>query len=81
MKEAELPEFTGKLEAYDGSIVTKIAIKLLALTFVRTAELRLARWAEFDLEKSEWRVPAERMKSRREHIVPLSRQATELLHA
>ncbi len=48
-------------------------------TFVRTGELRAANWAEFSLELGEWRIPAERMKMREEHIVPLSRQAVALL--
>jgi integrase len=46
---------------------------------VRPGELRKARWAEIDLEKAEWRIPAERMKMREQHIVPLSRQAVEIL--
>jgi len=58
---------------------TKIAIRLLAYTFARTIELRCAPWAEFDLERAEWRIPAHRMKKRRPHIVPLSGQAVELL--
>ncbi|SFZ79573.1 tyrosine-type recombinase/integrase, partial [Chitinimonas taiwanensis] len=58
---------------------TKIAFKLLALTFVRPGELRGALWEEFDLERAEWRIPAERMKMRSPHIVPLSRQALALL--
>jgi integrase len=54
-------------------------VKLLLLTFVRTAELRGAEWTEIDLEKAEWRIPAERMKMRRDHLVPLSRQAVAVL--
>ncbi len=75
----ELPEFLRKVEVYDGERQTKIALKLLLLTFVRTVELRGAVWSEIDLEKAEWRIPSERMKMRAEHIVPLSRQAVELL--
>ena len=67
------------LEAYGGHRETIIALRLLLLTFVRTGELRAARWGEFDLERSEWRIPAERMKMREPHIVPLSAQAVELL--
>ncbi|MFM9890731.1 MAG: tyrosine-type recombinase/integrase [Rickettsiales bacterium] len=75
----ELPEFLGVLGAYKGSDQTKMAIKLLMLTFVRTGELCGARWAEIDLEKAEWRIPAERMKMRSPHVVPLSSQAVTLL--
>ena len=75
----ELPEFLHKLEEYDGDLQTKIGLKLMLLTFVRTTELRGARWEEFNLEKQEWRIPAERMKMRDPHIVPLSRQALALL--
>jgi len=49
------------------------------LTFVRTGELRGAQWPEFELEKAQWRIPAERIKMRSEHIVPLSRQALEVI--
>ena len=58
---------------------TIIATKLLMLTFVRTSELIEAKWPEFDLEKREWVIPAERMKMRKAHIVPLSKQAIALL--
>lgn len=79
IKEVELPEFLAKLKEYDGHIQTKLAIQLLMLTFVRTSELRAARWEEIDLDKAEWRIPAERMKMRKEHIVPLSKQVIEVL--
>jgi integrase len=75
----DLPAFFAKLAEYDGEPTTKLAIRLLALTFVRTGELRGARWTEFDLDGAEWRIPAERMKMRQEHIVPLSRQALDVL--
>jgi len=77
LKEVELPDFLQKLEAYDGELQTKLAVKMLMLNFVRTTELRGAEWAEIDLEKAEWRIPAARMKMRRGHIVPLSRQVVE----
>ena len=54
-----------------------MALRLAVLTFVRTTELRAVRWDEVDLEAAEWRIPAERMKMRAPHIVPLSRQAVE----
>ncbi len=77
----ELPTFLKDLSSYQerGRTLTKLAIELLVLTFVRSKELRLARWAEFDLEAKQWRIPAERMKMKTEHIVPLSRQALEIL--
>ncbi len=78
LRESELPEFLEKLEAYSGAPLTKIAVKLIMRTFVRTTELREARWAEIDLEAAEWRIPEERMKMKDEHIVPLSRQCVEL---
>jgi len=79
LTEADLPEFLEKLEAYDGNLLTRLAIRLLMLTFVRTGELRGARWTEFDLSKREWRIPAERMKMGVQHIVPLSKQAVAVL--
>ncbi len=75
----ELPELLRAIEAYQGTPVTRLAIKLLALTFVRTSELIGARWAEFDFQAGQWRIPAERMKMRTEHIVPLSLQAIQIL--
>jgi integrase len=79
LPEAELPEFLRKVESYDGNALTRLALKLLVLTFVRTGELRQAQWAEFDFDKREWRIPAERMKTRAEHLVPLSAQALDVL--
>ena len=77
----EMPELLRKIEAYQGSPYIRLAMKLMALTFVRTGELIGARWAEFDLEAAEWRLPAERMKMRTPHIVPLAPQAVEVLQA
>jgi integrase len=54
-------------------------MKLLSLTFVRTSELIGALWAEFDFENARWDIPAERMKMRTTHIVPLSTQALDIL--
>jgi integrase len=79
LKPIDLPEFLARLAKYDGHPQTRLAVKLLMLTFVRTAELRGAMWSEIDLGNSEWRIPAERMKMRRDHIVPLSRQAVAAL--
>ncbi len=75
----ELPQFLKCVEGYDGSVQTKLALRLLLLTFVRTNELRGAQWSEVDWNKSEWRVPAERMKMKELHIVPLSTQAVAVL--
>jgi integrase len=69
------------IDAYSGQPSTEYALKLAPLVFVRPGELRGARWAEFDLEAAEWRIPAARMKMDREHVVPLSRQAVTLLRA
>jgi integrase len=76
---SDLPLYLKKLEAYDGSLQTKLALRLLLLTFVRTTELRGAQWTEIDWDKAEWRIPAERMKMKEVHIVPLSRQAIAVL--
>jgi integrase len=65
--------------AHQGHPLTVAALKLSALTFTRPGELRGALWAEFDLEAQEWRIPAVRMKMGRDHIVPLSRQALEVI--
>jgi integrase len=81
LKSKELPEFLKKIDAYEGRPETRLALKLLVLTFVRGGELVGAGWDEFDVERKEWRVPAARMKMKEEHIVPLSRQALALLKA
>ncbi|KAF7600360.1 MAG: integrase [Candidatus Dactylopiibacterium carminicum] len=75
----QIAEFATALDEYGGYRTTVIALRLMLLTFVRTVELRKAEWSEFDLDRAEWRIPAERMKMREPHIVPLSRQAVELL--
>ena len=75
----ELPNLLRSIEVYQGTHVTRLALKLIALTFVRTSELIGARWAEFDLEACRWDIPAERMKMRTPHIVPLARQALDVL--
>ena len=77
----ELPELLTAMERNEACLrlETRHAMKLLMLTFVRTKELIEAKWPEFNLEEAEWIIPAERMKMRKEHIVPLSRQAVEIL--
>ena len=75
----ELPDLLRHIEAYQGAAITRMAIKLMALTFVRTTELIGARWAEFDLDAGRWDIPAARMKMKTPHIVPLSAQAVSVL--
>lgn len=75
----ELPDLLRKIEGYQGTPATRLAIKLLAFTFVRTGELIGACWSEFDFQAGQWRIPAERMKMRTPHIVPLSSQALQVL--
>lgn len=75
----QIGEFIKKLEQYGGYRTTVIALRLMLLTFVRTVELRKSEWIEFDLDNSEWRIPAERMKMREPHVVPLSEQGVALL--
>jgi len=75
----EIPELLRKIEAYQGTPHTRLAMKLLALTFVRTGELIAARWDEFNLEAARWDIPASRMKMKTPHIVPLSPQTVEVL--
>jgi integrase len=67
------------IDGYCGSFVVKCALRFSALTFARPGEIRKAEWSEIDLGEALWRIPAERMKMRREHLVPLSRQTTEIL--
>jgi integrase len=76
----ELPSLLRSIEVYQGTHVTRLAMKLMSLTFVRTSELIGARWAEFDLEAVRWDIPAERMKMRTPHIVPLAAQALDVLN-
>lgn len=77
----ELPALIQAIEKNDARLYqsTRNALKLMLLTFVRTGELINARWEEVDFERQEWIIPVERMKMRREHVVPLSRQAVAVL--
>jgi integrase len=77
----ELPELLAKMDDYNGDALTRFAMKLMAYTFVRTSELIEAPWPEFDLDNARWTIPPERMKMDTPHIVPLSRQAVEVLRA
>ena len=78
---SEFPPFLERMDRYHGNLVTKTAIQLMTLTFVRTAELRMMEWSEIDFENKIWRIPAERMKMALPHLVPLSTQAIELLES
>lgn len=77
----ELPALLVRMQGYEGDALTRLAMRLLAYTFVRTSELIEAEWQEFNLENARWDIPAERMKMDTPHIVPLSRQAVEVLRA
>jgi integrase len=76
---ASLAGLLRAINAYDGSAVVRNALRLAPMVFVRPGELRAAEWKEFNLDSGEWRIAAERMKMRVQHIVPLSRQAVALL--
>lgn len=75
----EIPLFFSRLNDARTSDLNKLAIRLLAHTFVRQCELRRARWSEFDLNAAIWTVPAEHTKMKRIHLVPLARQALEII--
>jgi integrase len=72
-------ELLRAIDSYTGQYVTRCALQFAPLVFVRPSELRKAVWTEFDLKHAQWRIPAERMKMREEHIVPLSKQAVKVL--
>lgn len=75
----QLPALLATMNDYNGHTVVKLALQLMALTFVRTRELLKAPWTEFDLDNAVWKIDADRMKKDRTHIVPLSRQTITLL--
>jgi integrase len=79
------PEEVGALlraiDSYEGAWITRCALRLAPLVFVRPGELRKAEWSEIDLEAGEWRIPPGRMKMKTKHIVPLSSQAVAILRA
>ncbi len=72
-------ELMKAIDNYTGEFTTKSALKLLTLTFVRPYNIRFAEWSEFDLKKAEWIIPADKMKMKREHRLPLSPQAVKIL--
>lgn len=67
------------IDSYEGSFIVKTALQIAPYVFVRPSELRQAPWSEFNLDEAEWRIPAERMKMKQVHIVPLAKQVVELL--
>ncbi|CDH24586.1 tyrosine-type recombinase/integrase [Xenorhabdus bovienii] len=75
----EIPELYKALNAYTGSFMVKMGMRLQMMTGVRPGELRRAEWSEIDFNKAQWEIPAEKMKMRRPHIVPLSRQSINIL--
>jgi integrase len=78
-KPAEVAALVRSINSYHGSFVVRCAMRLAPLVFVRPGELRAAEWSEIDLDGAIWRIPAAKMKLRAEHLVPLSRQAIEIL--
>jgi len=77
------PEEVGALlraiDAYEGSWITRCALRLAPLVFVRPGELRFSEWVDFDLEKAVWIIPPHKTKMRRSHTIPLSAQALDIL--
>jgi integrase len=76
---ADVAALMRSIRGYQGSFVVRCALRLAPLLFVRPGELRNAEWREVDLDGAIWRIPAAKMKMRTEHLVPLSRQAVEVL--
>ncbi len=76
---ARVGKLLRSLHSYSGGPVVSAALKLAPLVFTRPGELRHAEWAEIDMDKAEWRIPAHKMKMRAPHIVPLSSQAVAIL--
>lgn len=75
----QIGELLRAIDGYEGHLITICALRLAPLVFVRPGELRQAEWQEIDFERAEWKIPAEKMKMRSPHIVPLSTQAVEIL--
>ncbi|HHR6108892.1 TPA: tyrosine-type recombinase/integrase [Providencia alcalifaciens] len=76
---SELPVFLSSIDKYMGSQIVRVALRVLILTGVRPGELRKAEWSEINFDTGVWEIPAEKMKMRRPHIVPLSEQVIDLL--
>jgi integrase len=77
----ELPDLLQRMESYDGDALTRLAMRMMAYTFVRTSELIESEWAEVDLDNARWDIPPERIKMDTPHIVPLSLQSVAVLRA
>lgn len=75
----KIGELLRAIDGYEGHLITKCALRLAPLVFVRPGELRQAEWSEINYEQAEWKIPAEKMKMGFPHIVPLATQAVELL--
>ncbi|BEH11831.1 MULTISPECIES: tyrosine-type recombinase/integrase [Geobacter] len=75
----QVAELLRAIDAYTGTFVVKCALQLAPLVFVRPGELQKAEWSEFDLDAAEWNIPANRMKSKQPHLVPLAKQAIAIL--
>lgn len=75
----KIGELLRAIDGYSGTYQTRYALRLAPMLFVRPGELRKAEWVEFDLDKAEWRIPAERMKMKTTHLVPLPTQAVAVL--
>ncbi|RBA23942.1 tyrosine-type recombinase/integrase [Herminiimonas fonticola] len=80
LEEGDVHQLIDAMDAYPGYLTTKLAAKLLLLTFVRKMEVTDAQWDEFDLQNKKWIIPAERMKMKEAHVVPLSAQAVSLIN-
>ena len=78
---AEMPSILQAIQACEAGDVAKAAVMLMIYTACRPGEVRYAEWGEIDLESATWTIPAERMKMRRDHVIPLSTQAVDLLQA
>ena len=76
---SKVPEAVARVRECNADLVTRLSFEFLVLTATRSGEVRLSRWSEIDEESRTWTIPAERMKARREHRVPLSRRALEIL--
>ena len=81
LEASDLPEFLKRVYQYDGAIITKLGLRMVLLTLARTIEIRYSTWGDFDLnpENPMWKIPDEKMKMGRDHMVPLSRQAVSLM--
>ena len=81
IKPEELPELAESIEQMEGFITTKAGLKIALYTFLRTSEIRFTRWEEIDFNHRIWTIPSERMKMKRDHIVPMANQVVEIFKA